>query len=565
MKQEILEKLQALLNAENIEEQKGLYRELNQEFFALYNEEQKALQEKQLDLEAVIEVDEANDELNTKISETLQSIKIKLAEAKEKKVEEEKINLQKKKDILKNFKDILENEENIGVLFTKIKAIREEWNAIGNIPREYFEEMQKTFSGFNDTFNYNVNIYKELKDHDLKRNYSLKNQIVFELGKLLEETNIKNLEKAVKKLQNEWEEVGPTPNQYWEELKNQYWEKIKALYDKIRVYYEGLKTEQQENLAKKKQLIEEASQIVVNVPTSFKEWEKVSNQLNELMDKWKKVGFAPKEDNDLVWKEFRSHFNDFFAKKTEYFKAQNDVFAEHKKAKQALIDSISELINPEDWKGSTQRLINVQNEWKKIGFSGRSDDKLWKDFRSKCDEFFAKKDAFFKGMEGEQLENLKKKQELIEAIKSFVPGDDNKANVTALKDFSKAFTEIGNVPMKDKDEVYNAYKTALNAHYDNLKMNQNEKEKMLFEARIDQLKESANPARFITQEKEKIRNRINEITKEIANYENNLGFFSKSKSANPMLDGVLKSIEKGKSEIESLKSKLKLINKTEEA
>lgn len=563
MKQEILAKLQTILNSEDIEEQKGLYRELNQEFFALFNEEQKALQEKQLDIEVEIIVDEANELLNKEISDALTAIKLKLVEAKEKRALEENENLQKKKTILKTFKDILENEENIGVLFTKIKEIREEWKAIGNIPRDQFEAMQKAFSGFNDTFNYNVNIYKELKDHDLKRNYSLKNQIVFELGKLLEENNIKTIEKAVKKLQNEWEEVGPTPNQYWEELKNQYWEKIKAIYDKIRAYYDGLKIEQQENLAKKKQLIEDAISIVSTPPTSFKEWEKTTQQLNDLMESWKKIGFAPKEENDLVWKEFRSHFNDFFAKKSEFFKAQNDVFAEHKKAKQALIDSIESLINPEDWKGSTQRLINIQNEWKKIGFSGRSDDKLWKEFRAKCDAFFNQKDAFFKGLEGEQVENLKKKQDLIEAIKAFVPGDDNKANVTALKEFSKTFTEIGNVPMKDKDEVYNAYKTALNTHYDNLKMNQVEKEKMLFEARIDQLKESANPASFITQEKEKIRNRINEITKEIANYENNLGFFSKSKSANPLLDGVLKNIEKGKSEIESLKTKLKLINKAE--
>jgi DNA repair exonuclease SbcCD ATPase subunit len=563
MKQEILAKLQSILNSENIEEQKNVYRELNQEFFALYNEEQKALQEKQLDLEAEIVVDETNVLLNTEISETLNAIKLKLVEAKEKRAQEENDNLQKKKDLLKTFKDILENEENIGVLFNKIKDIREEWKAIGNIPRDQFEAMQKAFSGFNDTFNYNVNIYKELKDHDLKRNYSLKNQIVFDLGKLLEESNIRTIEKAVKKLQNEWEEVGPTPNQYWEELKNQYWEKIKAIYDKIRTYYEGLKVEQQENLDKKKQLIEQVKFIVETLPTSFKEWEKTTQQLNETMESWKKIGFAPKEDNELVWKEFRSYFNDFFAKKSDFFKVQNDVFAEHKKTKQALIDSIAELINPEDWKGSTQRLINVQNEWKKIGFSGRSDDKMWKEFRAKCDAFFNQKDTFFKGLEGEQIENLKKKQDLIETIKAFVPSDDNKANVNTLKDFSKAFNEIGNVPMKEKDEVYNAYKSELNAHYDNLKMNQGDKDKMLFEARIDQLKESANPARFISQEKEKIRNRINEITKEIANYENNLGFFSKSKTANPLLDGVMKNIEKGKSEIESLKSKLKLINKAE--
>jgi hypothetical protein len=560
MKQSILDKLTTLLAETQIEEQKGLYRELNQEFYAIYSEEQKALQEKQLDIENEIVIDQENEALNQAIIKALADIKNKLAEAKVMREKEELDNLKKKKDILTHFKELLQNEENIGVLFNKIKEIREEWKAIGSIPRDQYEEMQRAFSGLNDTFNYNVNIYKELKDHDLKRNYSLKNQLVHELNELLKETNIRTIEKAVKRIQNEWEEIGPTPNQYWEELKNQYWENINAVYEKIRTHYEQLKAEQQNNLIRKKELIEKAAETIAELPSNFKQWEATTNRLNALMDEWKKVGFAPKEENDVVWKEFRSHFNTFFDEKSTFFKAQNEVFSIAKQAKQSLIDKLDELINPEDWKNSTQRIIQAQNDWKKIGSAGRSEDKLWKTFRAKCDNFFNQKDAFFKEKEGEQFDNLTKKNELIAIIKEFIPGDDHKITLIQLKEFSKTFNEIGNVPLKEKDAVYNAYKNALNAHYDNLKMNQIDKDRILFEARIEQLQQSSQPAKFILQEKDKIRNRINEITKEIANYENNLGFFSKGKTAEALLSNVKQTIEKGKSEIESLKAKLKLIN-----
>jgi hypothetical protein len=560
MKQLILDKLNAILEDAQIEEQKGAYRELNQEFYAIYSEEQKNLQERQLDLEQEVIPDPENEALNKAILDALAAIKTKLAEAKLLREKEELDNLKKKKNILTVFTDLLQNEENIGVLFNRIKEIREEWKNIGSIPRDHYEEMQRAFSGLNDTFNYNVNIYKELKDHDLKRNYSLKNQLVHELQELLKETNIRTIEKAVKRIQNEWEEIGPTPNQYWEELKTQYWDNIKAVYEKIRSHYEQLKAEQQQNLLRKKELIEKAAETISELPTNFKQWEATTNRLNALMDEWKKVGFAPKDENDLVWKEFRNHFNTFFDEKSAFFKAQNEVFAVAKQAKQELINKLDELINPADWKTSTQKIIQAQNDWKKIGSAGRSEDKLWKAFRAKCDEFFNQKDAFFKEKESEQYENLAKKKELIATIQAYVPGEDHKDTINQLKEFSKAFNEIGNVPLKEKDEIYNNYKNVLNAHYDNLKMNQSEKERLLFEAKLEQLQQSSQPAKFILQEKDKIRNRINEITKEIANYENNLGFFSKGKTAEALLSNVKQTIEKGKSEIESLKAKLKLIN-----
>jgi len=92
-------------------------------------------------------------------------------------------------------------------------------------------------------------------------------------------------------------------------------------------------------------------------------------------------------------------------------------------------------------------------------------------------------------------------------------------------------------------------------------MDEGEKEKILFEAKLDSLKASANPERLFEQEKEKIRNKINDIVKEVANYENNLGFFANSKGAEALLKGVNGNIEKGKTEIEKLKRRLKLFPK----
>ena len=130
-----------------------------------------------------------------------------------------------------------------------------------------------------------------------------------------------------------------------------------------------------------------------------------------------------------------------------------------------------------------------------------------------------------------------------------------------MKAFSTEFTEIGNVPFKKKDTVYKAYKSVIDEHYNNLKMDDAEKEKILFEAKLDSLKASGNAEKLFQQEKEKIRNKINDIVKEVANYENNLGFFANSKGAEALLKGVNGNIEKGKNEIDKLKRRLKLFPK----
>ena len=164
---------------------------------------------------------------------------------------------------------------------------------------------------------------------------------------------------------------------------------------------------------------------------------------------------------------------------------------------------------------------------------------------------------FFIGFtEENSLQKIREKK-----IKAYKHKADAKEVITDLKTFSIEFSEIGNVPFKKKEAIYKAFKNAIDGHYNNLKMDDAEKEKILFEAKIDSLKASGNSEKLFQQEKEKIRNKINDIVKEVANYENNLGFFANSKGAEALLKGVNGNIEKGKNEIEKLKRRLKLFPK----
>ena len=101
------------------------------------------------------------------------------------------------------------SKEKLSELATGIKEIREKWNKSATVSSKIDHNFQKEFSKLNESFNYNFNIYKELKENDLKRNFSLKNQIIHELKELNSINDIKKIQLELKLIQNKWEEIGP--------------------------------------------------------------------------------------------------------------------------------------------------------------------------------------------------------------------------------------------------------------------------------------------------------------------------------------------------------------------
>jgi len=313
-----------------------------------------------------------------------------------KSVEQE--NLQIKKSLIDRLRKLIQEEENIGVAFATQKEIQDQWREVGDIPRDLRQDIQNDYSRLMEQFYYNIGIYKELRIHDLKRNQQLKEDIIVKLKALSQNQNVQEIETELKVLQHEWEDIGGTQQEVWEELKAQYWSIVKSLYDRIRNHYEAKREVMNKNLEAKRELVVKTEQVLNGVLDSadFSVWEDATQELLKNQETWKTIGFGPRKENEEIWTQFRSLCDKFFESKHAYFKERNKQFDELVSKKKALITKVNELKDSTNWKETTQQIIGFQNDWKKIGNAGpKNEQKLWKEFRAACDGFFNRKEAHF--------------------------------------------------------------------------------------------------------------------------------------------------------------------------
>lgn len=502
------------------------------------------------------------DPIREEFNEIYRIFQMKRKDAADLKKEIQENNLKAKRALIAKLKDIIQNEENIGAAFGSFKEIHDAWKETGDIPRENRDDVQTEYSKLLESFFYNMKIYRELKEHDLHRNEQLKLELIGKIQALSALSSIKETESQIKTLQNEWDEIGPVGEGVWDSMKTSYWESVKAVYAKINVFYDERRQKLAGNIDAKKALIERVNACVADLEAlhSGKDWDVKTAEIIALQDEWKHIGFGPKQENEEVWKKFRAACDIFFDQKKVYFESLREEGKHLVDAKQKLIDRIKEINHSEDWKATADQIIRLQNEWKKIGHSGqKSEQKLWKEFRGACDVFFNARKKHFEEKDKQNETNLLAKQSIIDKISTYEVGEDKKQALTDLKAFASDFNAIGHVPMKQKDTIYNAFKTAMDGHYSKLKLEGLEKEKVLFQAKMDNFKASPNAGRLMDKEKSDLQRIIQTIKAENTQYENNLGFFGRSKGAEEMKREVEKKIELNNRKIEELKRKLKLI------
>jgi hypothetical protein len=206
--------------------------------------------------------------------------------------------------LIADLKNLVENEENIGTAFNGYNSIQDTWKKIGDIPRDKRANIQKEYSKLRELFSYNIKIYKEIKDYDYKRNAQLKEGVIMRIQTLRNKSdNIKDLENTLRLYQDEWEDIGPVQKEEWDGLKTSYWEAVRSIYDKINKHYEQHRASQQENLKKKKTILNDLNAFLeahtdVN---GQKEWNKLTDEVLKFQESWKKIGFAPRKENDAIW------------------------------------------------------------------------------------------------------------------------------------------------------------------------------------------------------------------------------------------------------------------------
>jgi hypothetical protein len=563
-KEELVAAIEELVKNEDVDHIRSNIGFIKASFRKLIKEENLANYEKNLSKEDGHEEEEQEaapvDELSDRFDAAFAVYKEKKASHDQTQEKQKLENLAAKEAILEELRQLIESEEELKKTYDQFNELQEKWRQVGQVPQSNKNNLWNNYHFLVEKFFDKVKINKELKDLDLKRNLEAKTELCEKAEELLLEPSITKSFQKLQKLHEAWKEIGPVPN----DKKDEIWDRFKAATDKLnkrrQEHYDLLRDEQNQNYTAKLMLCEKAEELAAHTPDTPRKWQDLTNQMNGLFTTWKTIGFAPKKVNNLVWNRFRSTMDNFFKNKKEFFNKYKDQQTENYNQKLNLCMQAEILKESEDWKATTEELISLQKQWKKIGpVPSKYSDKIWKRFRAACDEFFEKKAHYFSNIGEKQDDNLKQKLELIEKIRSYPYNDNNSENLEVLKGFQRQWMEIGHVPIKQKDKIQAEFRKTIDQQFDKLRLNKKVKNTLSFHSKIENLKNSPNAENIIYKERNFLLNKITGLQNDIKLWENNIGFFASSKKADVLKAEFEEKIENAKQEIAVMKEKLKIL------
>ena len=464
-------------------------------------------------------------------------------------------NLVKKQAVIEELKALVENQEDMKDAFPKFREIQDKWRAIGPVPQQNFRDINDTYQLYVEKFYDLVEINRELRDLDFKKNLEAKTGFCELAEKLAGEEDVVTAFKELQKLHEQWKDLGPVAREYREEI----WERFRAatavINKRYQAHFEGVKEQQAKNLAAKQALCEKVEAIAAMEITSSTQWNTLSKEIEAIQAEWRTIGFATRKDNQKIYDRFRAACDAFFERKRVFYSEFKDNMNENMEKKEAIVAEAETLKTSTAWKATTERIIELQKQWKEIGAVPRKkSEALWKRFRAACDEFFAERDKQAKP-ENDFHGNLKAKKALIEEIEAYVLTGDAEKDGEARQGFVERWNAIGFVPFKEKEAIGAAYKAAM----------QKFPAPSRGARRGDPARGGRGERRPLT-EKDRLKEKYNQLQQEIQTYENNIGFFGLSKGAETLKAQMQERIDAAKAELAALGKKIRelVASETEE-
>ena len=469
-------------------------------------------------------------------------------------------NLAAKKNLLDKLKVLIDSEISLKEIYDQFKAIQEEWKAIGPVPQADTTEIWQNYHFYVEKFFDKVRINKELRELDLKKNLESKIALCEKTEALLLEPSIFESFSRLQQYHNDWKEIGPVP----EDKKEEIWARFKNASDLInqkrREHYEQMAQEQENNYQAKLALCLRAEEVTKIDFSSMKQMNEAGNIASELLKTWRTIGPAPKQHNDEIWNRFKNTLDNFFERKKESMQKIKDEQLDNYNRKVNLCIEAEAIAQRRDWKKATEELLNLQKEWKSIGFvAKKQSDAVWKRFRKACDDFFAAKKEYFSNIEANEQDNMAKKEELIRKVAETPLADTREENLNIIKSFQREWTEIGYTPIAEKERLWKAFRAAIDQRFDQLRANESEMRKNNYQQHIQNILDDDNSSDALKKERKFLQNKIAQLTEDVTLWSNNLGFFASSKNADLLKAQFEKKIESTKEEIKQLEEKLKLL------
>lgn len=472
---------------------------------------------------------------------------------------EKQANLEKKLEIIEKIKAMATSPDEANKSYNEFKELQQQWKDIKNVPADRASELWRNYQLYVEQFYDLLKLNSEAREYDFKKNLETKTKLCEAAEKLADEEDVISAFHQLQELHQQYRETGPVAK----ELREQIWTRFKAASTVInkrhQQHFEDLRSKEEENLTLKTALCEKVEEISKLENKTASDWEKRSKEIIDIQNQWKTIGFAPQKMNVKIFERFRAACDDFFGRKSEFFKEMKQAYAANIEKKKALVEKAQALADSTDWKVTSDKLINLQKEWKTIGVVPKKiGDQLWHDFLNACNKFFEARNAANAGARSEERENLEKKRNIIEQIKALVADAANatREKVQALTD---EYNKVGHVPYKEKDALYAAYHEALDAIYKELNISNKRRRLDDFKSNIRNMAKRGEDA--IDNERGRLTRRFEQLKQEIQTYENNLGFLNaSSKKGNSLIDEMNRKVQKLRDDLELVRQKIKAID-----
>ncbi|MBO7290215.1 MAG: DUF349 domain-containing protein [Bacteroidaceae bacterium] len=555
-RQEIIERLKAIAEIDDVLNCKAETESLKVLFYRMRTAEIEAAHKafvEQGGEEALFIPQE--DELDAPFKEAMNAIKAKRNAWIAAQEEEMKNNLAKKEALLEQLQALVEKAGQGTPEVNEFKTLQTQWKEIRNVPQENVTALWKQYQLLVEKFYDVLKINHEFREYDFKKNLEIKTRICEAAEALEKEEDVISAFRQLQQLHNEYRETGPVAPELREEL----WTRFKAASTTInrrhQEHFEAKKELEKENLDKKSAICEQIEAIDCSTLTTYQAWNNATKQILDLQAQWKSIGFAPQKMNLKIFERFRMACDEFFRQKSEFFKEAKNALANNIERKKALCEQAEALKESEEWKATADKLTRLQKQWKEIGpVPQKHSEALWKRFVTACDTFFERRNAATSSQRSEEQNNLAQKREVIEALKAIdttLPADEQTRLISEL---TAKWNSIGFVPFREKDKIYKEYKQIVNALYEKLHIDANERKLANFRNSI------GKGGNSLQRERDHLIRQYETLKNEISTYENNIGFLSVSnKKGASLVDVMRQKVEKLKQDAQMILQKIHLI------
>ncbi|MEZ4773767.1 MAG: DUF349 domain-containing protein [Bacteroidia bacterium] len=508
------------------------------------------------------------DTVKTLFHNALHSFNRRRSEAQQEAESEKATNSKKKQELLVELEKLVNADD--PNLIKEVRAIQDAWRDVGHVLKEDIEPLYQQFRVLLDKFYQLREMHFELRDYDRKINLQEKERLIKEAEDLiLPEEERENVElwrermDMLHELQQKWKAVGHVPREEMERINNEYRDVVDKFFETRQGFMQVQDQFRQENAEKKLAILEQMAPYATFTADKPRLWNDATRTLRELQEQWKQIGQAPGNQNSELWGKYREACNTFFTKKAEFFRTYDDFRSENLVKKRELVEQAEALKNGEDWEKAAKDLKRLQKEWREIGpVPERHSNKLWARFREACDAFFESRRGHYQEIHEDENTNLEAKKALIEEVRKLTANPEGGVDkaIGRVKELQANWKEIGKVPFKEKDKIWDEFRAEIDKFFGSLDMKREQIQDIKMQAAIESVDDPDERTRAIKQRIANIRRKIGASEEKVNQYSTNILFVAKGKSGDTLRNQIQGEIDREVKMLEEWKRKVKKLN-----